>query len=275
MNKKRGLILSPPFKPIENGIHVENSNFNSLELRKYLLFWDMIDYPKNSAIDMGLSTDMQFLLDSGVLKRTFYHFPGGLVDAKVFIQAQENAFQINEHKEAGQWSLAQLSEKQFYTSNIQKPSIEFELFNSLPIPDKNVPLDKILEFKQKRYDELIAFRTYMDELYLNIINSQDIPRSKIHTIDKISQSLKEIDTLLKESKISRVLNHLRGSIPDVIGSGLMSKEALEIIMPEKVEYAMPAFIAGAFISFVSTISSFPKNSPTNHPLTYINSIRKI
>ncbi|WP_365828072.1 DUF6236 family protein [Aeromonas media] len=72
--------------------------------------------------------------------------------------------------------MAQLSQKPFYTQSFATTGIEFELYDVLPIPAVDTPFDEILEFKNKRSDELSAFRCYIDEIIENIIASKDIPR---------------------------------------------------------------------------------------------------
>ena len=147
---KKGIVISPPFQALPQGVQCGGSP-DPQDVRKYLLYWDEIDYPDNNIISIGLSDDLSFLEGCGVLKRTRIIFQGsGLIDGTVFITAQEQAFRNNEKQEQGKWSLAQLSTNQFYTNTLPETGVEFELLNCLPVPQSDVPLNDILEFKQKR-----------------------------------------------------------------------------------------------------------------------------
>src|SRR5574341_700437 len=52
-----------------------------------------------------------------------------------------------------------------------KTAVGIELFRALPVPSQDVPIAEILEFKRKRWDELLRFRHAMDGLYDKAINS--------------------------------------------------------------------------------------------------------
>ena len=46
-----------------------------------------------------------------------------------------------------------------------------ELIRAIPVPAADVPLNEILEFKEKRKDELMIFRAHIDKLVCEIQNS--------------------------------------------------------------------------------------------------------
>ncbi|MCK5630276.1 MAG: hypothetical protein KAI26_06680, partial [Nanoarchaeota archaeon] len=155
---KKGIVISPPFKVLPEGGVMCGGSPDDRDIRKYLLYWDEIDYPSNNNIFVELSDDLRFLQKCKILKRTHAVFNVSRGDPAVFITAQEQAFKENEAAEKGKWSLAQLSDTQFYTNTIPETGIEFELRKCLSVPEADVPLNDILEFKQKRESELIALR---------------------------------------------------------------------------------------------------------------------
>lgn len=267
---KKGIVISPPFQALPQGVKCGGSP-NAQDIRKYLLYWDEIDYPSNNAIFIGLSPDLEFLENSGVLKRTHYLFPGGLIDGSVFISAQEHAFKKNEEQERGKWNLAQLSDSQFYTNAIPEAGIEFELFDCLPVPQADVPLNDILEFKQRRSSELLALRVHMDEMYQSIIIARDIPRAKNAALDRLELSLKNLNQTVDEFGIKKVVTSLRGTIGCATGAGLMAKEVATLL---EASYALPAFAIGAAMSFAIRPMLLPQNTGADNPLTYVKSIRE-
>ncbi|MDO9533011.1 MAG: DUF6236 family protein, partial [Deltaproteobacteria bacterium] len=88
-------------------------------------------------------------------------------------------------------------------------AIEVDFQQSLTFPVGNTPMEKILEFKNKRNDECLSFRHAMDEFYLYILNSGDIPRAKTVVVEKIDRALKEINRVMKESFHKRFLGSFK------------------------------------------------------------------
>ncbi|MEX5486294.1 DUF6236 family protein [Proteus mirabilis] len=89
----------------------------------------------------------------------------------------------------------------FYTNHAEVTGVELELYDMLPVPSADTPLDDILTFKDKRKDELIAFRCYLDEINEAIISAKDVPRAKNMQLAKLELALKDIDKTIRESGI--------------------------------------------------------------------------
>lgn len=47
------------------------------------------------------------------------------------------------------------------------------LHRAIPVPDKDVPIQDVLEFRARRRDELIALRHYLEDIYERIISAGD------------------------------------------------------------------------------------------------------
>jgi hypothetical protein len=92
------------------------------------------------------------------------------------------------------------------------PIIDLQLYQAIPVPIDKVPIENILKFKDDRKAELLRFRHAMDTFYLNIINSNDVPRSKTHAVDEIDLSLCAINRVMKESGWKRILSNIDVSI---------------------------------------------------------------
>ncbi len=268
---KKGIVISPPFKAIPGGIEL-GGNIDPQDVRKYLLYWDEIDYPTNNALSVGLSDDLSFLQNCGILRRTHVTIQGSfLLDGKVMIAAQEHVFKENEKNEKGKWSLAQLSDTQFYTQTTPEVGIEFELANCLPVPQGDVPLNDILEFKQKRESELLALRIYLNDLYQSIIIARDIPRAKNAALDKLELALKDLNKAMDESCIKKTITYLRGTIAGALDSGLRAQGAASLY---EVSYGMDAFAIGSIVSFAIKPMLLPQSTGSANPLTYIKSIKQ-
>jgi hypothetical protein len=63
--------------------------------------------------------------------------------------------------------------------------------NRLPTPAPDVPFAAIIEFKERRADELLRLREYMDGLYTEVISAGDILAAKCAALDKVDRALPE------------------------------------------------------------------------------------
>jgi hypothetical protein len=271
---KKGIVVSPPFTPIYTGGIRCGGSPDPLELRKYLMYWDEIDYPSNMLVHIS-SPDIEYLEQTRNLKRTHVSFQGTVNSGKgeFFIAAQEAAFRKNQEEEPSCWTIAQLTDIPFYTQQSIGIGVEVELYDMLPVPSINTPLADILEFKEKRRDELTAFRCHMDEINEKILSSKDVPRARNTQMARVELAIIDIDKTLKESGVKRVTTHLKNVIntdfSGIIGAGLGSAGVSSFIGMAP----LIAGVTGASLVFGVKSLIMPSNQcPTN--LSYINSIRK-
>ncbi len=89
------------------------------------------------------------------------------------------------------------------------PALRIELENFLPVPHSEVPVEKIIQFKRKRWDELLRFRHTLDKLYLSIIGSNDVSATKEYAMDEVVQSLNDLNKVMSESKLRRIFSTIR------------------------------------------------------------------
>ncbi len=206
---ERGVIISPYFTFDGRSLHFPGLvGIEPAHLRHYLLYWDRIEYPNNSLIHIGSSPDVQSLIDAGVMQRTniiLPNFAGNIGIAYVLCQAIA-ARQLN-LAEPGKWTIAQSGPRLYLPDEISSLSRSLdELYNALPSPGVDVPLEDILSFKERYRDELIAFRAYIDELYLEISKSGDIPRAKTAVIQRLEKSIDDVDRAADQSWTSKLIS---------------------------------------------------------------------
>jgi hypothetical protein len=203
---EKGIIISPDFS--FDGRTLEMRGLSGQTLRQCLLYWDNIEFPTSNIINIGTSPDLQFLIDEGVLQRTdirLEDFSGNI--GYGVIRTQIEALKRMNEIEPGQWSLAQSSNALCLIGDKAKEEelIEFELHKCMPIPTSDIPFQEILEFKLKRKDEYTAFKNYIGELYLEVVNSNDVPRSKVQVINRLEAAIADIDKVTSESFAKRIM----------------------------------------------------------------------
>ena len=304
MSEKRGIVISQQFEvgskagiseKLSDTIVTLGGNPSPADLRKYLLYWDVIDYPDNNLTPIAPDPDMQFLISTGVVTRTYINF-GNLkislpeigyvvldpsVQNEFMVMAQISAFDKHNKENQGIWSLAQLSTKLHLLSKTEAPkaAVEYELYNMLPVPTADVPLNDILEFKQKHHDELVALHGHLDDVYQKIISSADIPRAKDAELNRLELSLNDIDKALSNFGINKKLTSLRGYISGELPGATSLWATLTGLSETGYApfIALPSPVVGAIgtgIVFAVKAIVSPKAEKGSHPLIYISSMRK-
>ena len=183
----RGIIVSSPMRIDGTHIQLTGGGLDPQELRFALLFWDELVWPQNNIFQSGPidQPDIVFLEESKVLTRPRQEFRGGDF-ATLQAQTMLSKFAELENKEPGKWSIAQ-GERAFNLVNTEEvPGALLELIRAVPIPQADVPLNEILEFKRRRRDELLQFRAHLDSLAKQIAQS-DAPA------EVLAKHLAEID----------------------------------------------------------------------------------
>lgn len=94
------------------------------------------------------------------------------------------------------------------SSSIANHKVDIELYNMFPSPAE-VSFEDILEFKLRRNDEIVALRAAMDQLYIDVITSNDIPRSKHIAIKKLESILRDLNLVATESWKNTILSSLK------------------------------------------------------------------
>lgn len=206
----RGVVVSPVNLIDKHRMDV-NGDLDPTMLRKYLMYWDMIDFLKNNIIDFKESPNVQYLKEVGVLKRSQVFVHGGGEFTELFSQSQYTAFRNNNRQSPGSWALAQQNIDLTLPNELAEKSrvLEVNLYNSLPIPSPNVSFDDILKFKERRRDELLEFRFALDQFQFELSHLNDSEKAIRSHIDYVQQKLIDIERLMKESAMNRVLDNVK------------------------------------------------------------------
>jgi hypothetical protein len=99
--------------------------------------------------------------------------------------------------------------------NFSASCFELTLQDILPVPSQDTPLEKILEFKAKRKDELISFREVIWGIQDELKNSQEISEIR-NIVSRHSDLLNTRVTELSETMYEEKLQLWRGSLETLI-----------------------------------------------------------
>ncbi len=87
--------------------------------------------------------------------------------------------------------------------------LNIKFINALPSPREDSKLGDILDFKNKRKDELLNFRVVMDDFYDLIKDSNDYSHLKYNLLkfqEKLKKNIIGLDKLMSDSKLEKVLS---------------------------------------------------------------------
>lgn len=201
----RGVIVSKLIAVTRFGMTMQ-SELDPQNVRTWLLHWDKLDYPVGG-FDRRVEPDVDFLQAAGVLQRTLADPAfessdkaepenGGLFDSVLA------TYQVLDRKEPGAWAIARTKLPETPWDHLEPPrnfedqsegrGLFIRLTSALPVPNADVPLNEILEFKDRRRAELAALRSHLDELYQNVLAAPDRPSAELAALDHIQVGVRDV-----------------------------------------------------------------------------------
>lgn len=281
---ERGIVITPNYKILNNGRGIQISGgVEPVNLRKYLLFWDKIDYPVNNMIHIGGGSDIDFLIQENIAKRTDIRFlkMEAHENGFIFLASQMAAYDQNNKLENQAWSIAQPTNLLLIPGADAKYQgcLEFELYEALQIPTAEVPLQDVFEFKNRRLSELLALRDSMDLIVDQIMGAQDIPKRKSKALNKLHRDLNDFNRAMKETKFQKVKSSLTVIATDpwfgVAGAIALSKDYLPENYQPYVQALNVAALGACALKFAYNEMSVGKNVPNEfRHFAYLSSIKR-
>lgn len=232
----RGILLSAPISYDGKAIVAKSSSVDPAELRRAALFWDRLVWPDSQIISLGSNDDEKLLESEGLLTRprpTRYNDAAGvgnmsalmrftdstnitigIEQVKHFAQQHVDEFLDLERGEPGQWTLSQ-GEGSFVMKNknfVEGRGQLVTLSRAIPLPDPNYPLHDLLEFKQKRRDEIVALTHELDKFFSQIANANDADFELSRLVRVMDKQCSDMLKAAKESKRKFYLGDLGFSL---------------------------------------------------------------
>ncbi|AKH38211.1 MULTISPECIES: DUF6236 family protein [Nitrosomonas] len=207
----RGLVVSPPIEIEGTRLYAKSSSLDPQELRFALLFWDRLVWPSSRAIFFGSNVDEEFLESAGILSRPEYTFNGDM--AQGIAKSQIQAYLDRESAEPGTWALAQGENSFLLKENLveEGAGVLVELHRAIPVPQHDVPLVEILEFKERRRDELILLRHQLESFVSEIEGSAERALTLQKRVAEIDQACSNLLVVGKEWQFPIYLSNIKAS----------------------------------------------------------------
>jgi Family of unknown function (DUF6236) len=189
----RGLVLSCPIEIDGRQLLVKSVRLDPQELRFALLFWERLVWPISRAVYIESGPDEKFLIEAGVMKRPEYTVSGDVAQGMAISFRQ--AFVDLNDKEPGVWAMSS-GEKSVLIKNapqiLREAGLALDLHRAIPVPNVDVPLNEILEFKARRSNSLLNLRTKLDEFAENVRNEGYSQRTLQLGLDEVDQACAEV-----------------------------------------------------------------------------------
>jgi len=209
---KRGLVISAPLEIQGTSLRMKSPNLDPQELRFALLFWDRLAWPSSRMLHLPSGPDEQFLETAGVLVRPSVTFMGDMAQGMAMTQIA--AFKQFDQNEPGMWALAQ-GENSFLLRDgdleVDKGAF-IELYRAVPVPDRDMPLNDILEFKQKRRDELLLLRNEIDNIFFELNTANSGAAELANHVATIDAACADAIRVSKEWQFPVRLSNIKASI---------------------------------------------------------------
>lgn len=195
LNKgERGLIISPPMELNLNANQFSaRGGFDLQALRADLLFWDKLVFPQTGFVYNA--PEIEYLQRSGILSCPRFPMSGGEL-AKSVYGAHVSGFQFLDAREPGAWAVGQgpNSIKLWGdgAGSVEGRGALLKLLSAVPIPDASVALEDVLEFRERRRDEMRALRSQIEEFYLDVVSVEDQGAALLRYSERIDQACVDV-----------------------------------------------------------------------------------
>lgn len=194
MDMSRGIVVSSPVNLDDIRITLAGGGLDAQELRHWLLFWDELAWPTSNLIHIAGGPDETYLEEAGVLSRPNMQMYGSFTGASAMAEPHLAAFKRLDDESPGKWCLA-TGERSFNWTHMpltETNAAVLELHRAIPVPNIDVPLAEVLEFKQRRRDEIKRLRAEID-IYVATVHaatdSNAVLRAKANEIERACADL--------------------------------------------------------------------------------------
>jgi hypothetical protein len=106
-----------------------------------------------------------------------------------------------EESQPGQWAMGIGKGRLRFPETQTEPGrgLLVRLHNAIPIPDRDVPLNELLEFRRNRRAELLSLRAAMDSLYIEILDAPDRPLAEVSRLAELDKALNDLTAVSKSA----------------------------------------------------------------------------
>lgn len=258
--RERGAIILPNVQINSDGpnLSLSSGGFEPQTVRNALLLFDHLVQPDNNAISVG----GELVEECGNIEnvhRSFARFEGTLGPDVIRTTAGETFTRLDA-REPGLWSIIRAEGENVFPEGLLKaaPALRLKLENALPFPDREVSIEDVLAFKQRRSSELSALRLYIDELVLEAQRNGFEGLSETHAVERLLGALDDYNRSMREQ------NFLKRMTDVEISFNWTALPAAGLVLWLQ-GLTIPALATAAALSSISLTSSVGLKTSSGQP----------
>ncbi|MEX5582467.1 DUF6236 family protein [Pseudomonas lurida] len=251
----RGLIINNPMYVNSTGFGANDPQLRGQELRAALLYWDRIALPLNNIIRIEPSKDVKYLEAAGILHLPEVKVEGDMNEGLRRISGE--VLKYYEDRQPGAWSLGSGENSILIMDGLAEKDegTLIQLYNAIPIPAEDVPLNEVLEFKQRRRPELLALRNHLDNLATEINSSSDSSEQLKGALHNIDSTCSDLAKVCREWQTPFYMSNLKISLNFNIAKAIKDGSAVWNAF-ESYQLGLTAKVAGATFAAVQSQIEF-------------------
>jgi hypothetical protein len=211
-----GVDLPAEKRLVPNGaLYTPHPELVDPAIRRSILYFDAIEWPNVSMTAWPFGSTYDVLLEQQFIQRTSLPLVAAMPPSvgDTIGGMHMEIFRQLEAQQPGVWSYAPLIRAPDsmvhlfpeYAGPIQSRGIECQLYGLLPVPAPEVSYADILDFKERRRPELLALRAHLDDLYLEVARSNDVPRARIVVMAKLEKAVSDLRSAMRGSGFRGVM----------------------------------------------------------------------
>lgn len=273
---ERGLVISGPVKLTADGGISGGGSIDADLMRFFLLFWDKFDWPDSRIIRIGGPDEhAQYLIEAGIISRSMSSGRISGNGSQIVLDCHLGAFKGLDQREPGKWSLAKGEGTiSFPDTDLEEGrGLLFELHQAIPVPSREVPYQDILEFKQKRRDELLQLRYHLEDLFQLISGAPDIELARATEFERLDSAIADHIKAIREMNFPLRLAGLKANLnilPAIAGSlATVSASQSDLSMTNSFFTGVTAAVS------VDVGAKLFGRAPQTTPYEYVGSIHKM
>lgn len=236
-----------------------------------MLFWDRLEFPASQAIYIDSGPEGEFLENAHILQRTRWPFKAGVISPKQFLEAHIGVFRLLDEKEPGVWSVATGERALSFPESdlIVGRGALVQLHRAIPVPDKDVPLQDILEFREQRKAELHALRYHLEAVYQRVLAAGDGALSINSELEALQAAIVADIRVSKETGFKFRPASLNASL-NLIKGATVAATAFALGLP-----TVSALLAGAGAAInIGPGTALTWGKPTGTPFSYVSAYHR-
>ena len=177
-------------------------SISSEELRYYVMYWDKVVIPGNNLVYIGIPEE-EVLIACGAIERPRIGFQGtyqGDQITNAILACQSIVASQLVHDKSTDWVIHQIGKTGIYPKEFKQQNniIRVDLASVLPVPNVEIPINEVLEFKERRSSELKELHDALDEFYGQILSAPDPDLASKKAVSRLQESILNLDKVSSE-----------------------------------------------------------------------------